>query len=87
MSRNQFDQNFVAKMHIQTPTKMSDLKPQMGFLRKKREKIDPNVEQFETDIRNSYQVSCRDNLNEYLHNSSLHGLQYCGDRRISRFER
>lgn len=38
-------------------------------------------------IDETLQVSCHDNLSEYLANSTLHGLRYLGDRSISRFER
>lgn len=66
---------------------MSSPKLQMGFLRNKKENIDSKLQQFETDIKKNYHVSCRENLNEYLLSSSLHGLRYVGERRISRFER
>lgn len=58
-----------------------------------------NVSQIRPDRQNSrrrkikkqidetLQVSCHDNLSEYLVNSTLHGLRYVGDRSISRFER
>lgn len=38
-------------------------------------------------IKDTLQVSCHDNLSEYLAHSTLHGLRYVGDRLISRFER
>lgn len=51
------------------------------------DKIDSKIEKFENDIKKSLRVSCRENLNEYLFNSSLHGLRYVGDRTITRLER
>lgn len=32
-------------------------------------------------------VPCSENFNEYLQNTTLHGLKYVGDRSLSMFER
>lgn len=52
---------------------------------KKKDKFDSKIQKFDND--NSLRVSCRDNLNEYLLNSTLHGLRYVGNRTITRIER
>lgn len=53
----------------------------------KNDKLDSKIQKFESDIKKSLRVSCRENLNDYLLNSSLHGLRYVGDRTITRLER
>lgn len=52
-----------------------------------KDKFDLRLRKFEKEYENSHHVNCRENLNEYLYNSTLHGLRYVGDRTISRFER
>lgn len=32
-------------------------------------------------------VKCRDNFNQYMSNTTLHGLRYVGDRNLSHIER
>lgn len=60
---------------------------QITVLHNRKDKIDPKVQKLESDIRENLTVTCRENFNEYLYNSSLHGLRYVGDRTISRWER
>lgn len=54
---------------------------------KNDDKLNSKIQKFESDIKKSLRVSCRENLNEYLFNSTLHGLRYVGDRTITRIER
>lgn len=49
----------------------------------KREKIQKHVSGTKTNNR----LSCRENIHEYLLNSTLHGLKYMADRTINRLER
>lgn len=65
---------------------MSEPETQMSAINKK-DKIDSKLHKFEHDIKENLSVSCRDNFNEYLFNSTLHGLRYVGDRTITRVER
>lgn len=46
-----------------------------------------NFQATENEFRQSQKFNCGANFNEYLYNSSLHGLRYVSDRKITRFER
>lgn len=37
--------------------------------------------------RQSWQLRCREHFNQYLLNTTLHGLKYVGDRKCTRPER
>ncbi|KAG4074415.1 hypothetical protein HA402_000394 [Bradysia odoriphaga] len=41
----------------------------------------------EIERRHQSRSSCHENMEQYLANSTLHGLRYVGDRKISYFER
>lgn len=60
---------------------------QISVLHNRKEKLDPKMQTIENEIAENLTVTCRENFNEYLYNSSLHGLRYVGDRTISRLER
>lgn len=60
---------------------------QISVLQSRRERINSKLKKFEKEVKDTLHVNCRENLNEYLYNSTLHGLRYVGDRSISRFER
>lgn len=66
---------------------MSAPEVQISVLQNRKEKLSSRIRKFEDDIKRTLNVDCRENLNEYLFNSTLHGLRYVGDRTISRFER
>lgn len=66
---------------------MSSSEFRVSVIENKNEKIDSKIENIENDIKKSLRVSCRTNLNEYLFNSTIHGLRYVGDRTITRLER
>lgn len=53
----------------------------------KNDKSDSKLDKIENDIKKNLSISCRENLNEYFFNSTLHGLRYVGDRTITRVER
>lgn len=60
---------------------------QVDVVNKKRGKNDSQIKRFSTDESQSVYDSCRENWHQYLINTTLHGLKYVGDRKISRFER
>lgn len=66
---------------------MSSSRSKFSVIQNRKERLDSRWQAFENDIRRDFNVTCRQNFNEYLNNSSLHGLRYVGDRSISRWER
>lgn len=61
----------------------------MSIFHGKRDKFDPKLQRYKNDRFDETEetISCRENFNEYLFSSTLHGLRYVGDRTISRVER
>ncbi|XP_031639663.1 pickpocket protein 28-like [Contarinia nasturtii] len=47
---------------------------QISVLSNPKNNLDAKFQNIERDIKKSLRVSCRDNLNEYLNNSTLHGF-------------
>lgn len=41
----------------------------------------------DSETKSNIQLTCQENFNQYLMNSTLHGLRYVGDRSITHFER
>lgn len=39
------------------------------------------------EVKKNVRITCRENFNQYLMNTTLHGLRYVGDRSITPFER
>lgn len=73
-------------------TKMFIPRPQGDISYKKREirdKIDlgADLKWFPDDVKQSICSRLRENFNQYLLNTTLHGLKYVGDRKITRLER
>lgn len=60
---------------------------QLSAADNKRDKLDSKLNKLESAMKRDMGVNCRENLNEYLFNSTLHGLRYVGDRTITRVER
>lgn len=60
---------------------------QISVLHNRKDKVNSKMKKIEQEIKDTHAVDCRENLNEYLNDSTLHGLRYVGDRSISRFER
>lgn len=62
---------------------------QMSAFHSEKDKFNPKLQKYKNDRNDDTEenMSCRENLNEYLLNSTLHGLRYVGDRAISRVER
>lgn len=65
--------------------KMSFSGMQMSIFHSKKDKTDPKLQKYKNDTEEN--INCRENFNEYLFSSTLHGLRYVGDRSISRVER
>lgn len=47
-------------------------------------KILPTIDD---EVKKTFRITCRENFNQYLVNTTLHGLRYVGDRKITVFER
>lgn len=75
------------KVKNKNKSKMSAQALQISVLHNRKDRSDQKVQKFENVIGQNMTVTCRDNFNEYLYNSSLHGLRYVGDRTITRLER
>lgn len=39
------------------------------------------------EVKKNFRITCQENFNQYLVNTTLHGLRYVGDRSIAVFER
>lgn len=70
-----------------TTRKMSFAAMQISVIRNKREKFNAKPQKVEQNVKRNLKVLCLGNFNEYLYHSTLHGLKYVGDRKISRLER
>lgn len=66
---------------------MFEPKLQVDVLQKKRGKLESQLKRFRDDVRRPSIDTCRENIHDYLKNTTLHGLKYIGDRSISRLER
>lgn len=60
---------------------------QIDAVKKKRVKLETQIKPFRSAERRSVYDTCRENWNHYLVNTTLHGLKYVGDRKITRCER
>lgn len=60
---------------------------QLDVLEKKRGKLESQLKRFRNDERRPSIDTCRENCDQYLKNTTLHGLKYIGDKSISRLER
>lgn len=47
-------------------------------------KILPTIDD---EVKKTFRITCQENFNQYLVNTTLHGLRYVGDRTITVFER
>lgn len=50
-------------------------------------KFTPRLSPTDSERSASFKTICRNNLRQYLINSTLHGLKYVGDNTITLFER
>lgn len=75
----------LKSLNISTKSKVFSPTMEISVLHNRKKRTDPEMRKLESDIRET--VSCRENFNEYLNYSSLHGLRYVGDRTISLLER
>lgn len=68
-------------------SKMFRTESQIAFGRKKEEITANKPSSFGYEATRTVQITCKENFNQYLVNTTLHGLRYVGDRSISPFER
>lgn len=59
----------------------------MGDIDNRKGKLDSKLRKINSEMETSMSVNCRENFSEYLSASTLHGLRYVGDRKISLCER
>lgn len=55
--------------------------------RKKKEQPEHSVLSIDSETKKRVALTCQENFNQYLINTTLHGLRYVGDRSITLFER
>lgn len=55
--------------------------------RKKKENPEHSVLSIDSETKKRVALTCQENFNQYLINTTLHGLRYVGDRSITLFER
>lgn len=60
---------------------------QVDVLTQKRAKNELQLRQIQDTAKRSIVASCGENCHQYLMNTTLHGLKYVGDKKITRFER
>lgn len=81
-------QNYDSVFWLKKEIKMRTSGIKMNVINCRNEKLDYKLHIADVNVENGKNdVTCREILNEYLNNSSLHGLRYVGDRKLSRCER
>lgn len=60
---------------------------QVDVLHKKKEKLELQLQHIQSDVKQPLFSKFRESCNEYLLNTTLHGLKYVGERKVSRLER
>lgn len=54
---------------------------------KKKEQNEQKLLSIDEETKRTVRLTCQENFNQYLVNTTLHGLRYVGDRSITTFER
>lgn len=54
---------------------------------KKKKQNDQKLLSIDSETKRTVRLTCQENFNQYLVNTTLHGLRYVGDRSITPFER
>lgn len=54
---------------------------------RKRKDSDSKLIRIDSEVKETVTVTCRENFNQYLLNTTLHGLRYVGDKSLSSWER
>lgn len=68
--------------------KMFEPRLRVDVLHTNKRKNDLHLKRLQNDgTRQSWQLRCREHFNQYLLNTTLHGLKYVGDRKCTRPER
>lgn len=60
---------------------------QVDVLHKKKNSSDLHYKHFQSDVKQSFLSRFRESCSQYLLSTTLHGLKYVGDRKITRLER
>lgn len=66
---------------------MFEPKLQVDALHKRKGKHESYLKHFRTEVKQTFISKLRESCNEYLMDTTLHGLKYVGERKISRLER
>lgn len=45
------------------------------------------LQSIDDEVKKTFRITCQENFNQYLVNTTLHGLRYVGDKSITLFER
>lgn len=75
------------ELHRVSEDKMLNRKLQINAFKKKKYKNVQRIQNDHIESKSSCSRSFKENIDQYLWNSTLHGLKYIGDRTITRFER
>lgn len=68
--------------------KMFQSEMQYSFDRKRKEPpSEHRILSIDSETKRRVALTCQENFNQYLVNTTLHGLRYVGDRSITLFER
>lgn len=54
---------------------------------KKKQSENKLLPTIDDEVKKTFRITCQENFNQYLVNTTLHGLRYVGDRSITVFER
>lgn len=67
--------------------KMFEPRLQVDILHKKKDLSEMKLKHSKCVVKRSFLTRFRESCNQYLLNTTLHGLKYIGDGKITRFER
>lgn len=67
--------------------KMFQSESQYSVDRKKKGNPEHRILSIDSETKRQFALTCKENFNQYLINTTLHGLRYVGDRSITLFER
>lgn len=62
-------------------------RPERYYTVARHRKKDSGSGLIDEEVKKNVRLTCQENFNQYLVNTTLHGLRYVGDRSITRFER
>lgn len=81
-----------SKMHFanaQHPQKLQSniFRPERHYVVPRYRKERPDTGLIDKEVKKNVRKTCQENFNQYLLNTTLHGLRYVGDKKITPFER